>query len=69
MARALDDDLRLRLLKASAAGLSAQEAAARFEVGVSTAIRWIARAEDGESTSQPQGIACPGFDYWPLGES
>lgn len=59
MARALDDDLRLRLLKASAAGLSARQAAARFEVGVSTAIRWIARAKDGEPTSRPQGWRRP----------
>ncbi len=59
MARALDDDLRLCLLRASAAGLSARQAAARFEVGVSTAIRWIARAKDGEPTSRPQGWKRP----------
>lgn len=59
MARALDDDLRLRLLKASAAGLSARQAAARFEVGIFTAIRWIARAKDGEPTSRPQGWRRP----------
>ncbi|MGO6719201.1 IS630 family transposase [Rhizobium ruizarguesonis] len=55
MARALSDDLRLRVLKASAAGMSARQAAARFGVGISTAIRWIARAGDGEPTSRPQG--------------
>ncbi|WP_184451133.1 MULTISPECIES: IS630 family transposase [unclassified Rhizobium] len=55
MARALSNDLRLRVLKASAAGMSARQAAARFGVGISTAIRWIARASDGESTSRPQG--------------
>jgi transposase len=55
MARALSDDLRLRVLKASAAGMSARQAAARFGVGISTAIRWIARASDGEPTSRPQG--------------
>ncbi|MGO6934376.1 helix-turn-helix domain-containing protein, partial [Rhizobium ruizarguesonis] len=54
MARALSDDLRLRVLKASAAGMSARQAAARFGVGISTAIRWIARASDGEPTSRPQ---------------
>ena len=59
MARALDDDLRLRLLKASASGMSARQAAARFEVGVSTAIRWIARAKDGEPSSRPQGWRRP----------
>jgi len=55
MARALSDDLRLRVLKASAAGMSARQAAARFGVGISTAIRWIARASNGEATSRPQG--------------
>ncbi|WP_193749469.1 IS630 family transposase [Agrobacterium tumefaciens] len=55
MARALSDDLRLRVLKASAAGMSARQAAARFGVGISTAIRWIARASNGEPTSRPQG--------------
>ncbi|WP_197728609.1 IS630 family transposase [Rhizobium ruizarguesonis] len=55
MARALSDDLRLSILKASAAGMSARQAAARFGVGISTAIRWIARASDGEPTSRPQG--------------
>ncbi len=59
MAQALSDDLRLRLLKASAAGMSARQAAARFGVGVSTAIRWIARAKEGEPTSRPQGWRRP----------
>lgn len=59
MARALSDDLRLRVLKASAAGMSARQAAARFGVGVSTAIRWIARAKEGETTSRPQGWRRP----------
>lgn len=55
MARALSDDLRIRLLKASAAGMSA----GRFGVGISTAIRWIARAREGEPTSRPQGWRRP----------
>jgi transposase len=55
MARALSDDLRLRVLKASSAGMSARLTAARFGVGISTTIRWIARAKDGEATSRPQG--------------
>lgn len=59
MAQALSDDLRLRVLKASAAGMSARQAAARFGVGISTAIRWIARAKDGEPTSRPQGWRRP----------
>ncbi|WP_205837129.1 IS630 family transposase [Neorhizobium sp. T6_25] len=59
MAQALSDDLRQRVLKASAAGMSARQAAARFGVGISTAIRWIARAKDGEPTSRPQGWRRP----------
>lgn len=59
MAQALSDDLRLRVLKASAAGMSARQAAARFGVGISTAIRWIARAKQGEPTSRPQGWRRP----------
>ncbi|MGV1908361.1 IS630 family transposase [Agrobacterium cavarae] len=59
MGRALSDDLRLRVLKASAAGMSARQSAARFGVGISTAIRWIARARDGEPTSRPQGWRRP----------
>ncbi len=55
MARALGDDLRLRVLKASAEGASARSAAVRFGVGVSSAIRWIARAKIGELSPRPQG--------------
>jgi transposase len=59
MAQALSDDLRFRVLKASAAGMSARQAAARFGVGISTAIRWIARAKEGEPTARPQGWRRP----------
>lgn len=55
MARALSEDLRLRVLKASGEGASARQAADRFGVGVSSAIRWIARAKVGELTPWPQG--------------
>jgi transposase len=55
MARALGEDLRSRVLKASADGMSARQAAARFGVGVSSAIRWIARAKIGETAPRPQG--------------
>jgi transposase len=55
MARALSDDLRSRVLKAADEGISARQAAARFEVGISSAIRWIARAKLGERTPRPQG--------------
>jgi len=55
MARALSDDLRSRVLKASNAGMSARQAAGRFGVGISSAIRWIARAKLGELTPRPRG--------------
>jgi transposase len=55
MARALSKDLRLRVLKAADEGASARQSAARFGVGVSSAIRWIARAKIGEQMPRAQG--------------
>ena len=55
MGKALSVDLRMRVLKASEEGMSARQAAARFGVGVSSAIRWIARAKIGELAPRPQG--------------
>ncbi len=55
MARALSEDLRSRVLKASLEGMSARQAAARLGVGISTAIRWIGRAKIGERAPRPQG--------------
>ena len=55
MARALGDDLQSRVLKASAEGALARSAAARFGVGVSSAIRWIARSKIGELSPRRQG--------------
>ena len=55
MGRALSLDLRWRVVKASNEGLSARQAAARFGVGVSSAIRWVARARIGELAPRPQG--------------
>jgi hypothetical protein len=39
MARAYSQDLRDRVIKAALGGVSVRQAAARYEVGVSTAIR------------------------------
>lgn len=55
MGKALSVDLRWRVVKASDEGMSARQAAARFGVGVSSAIRWIARAKIGELSPRPQG--------------
>lgn len=55
MGRALSSDLRIRVLKASSEGFSARRAASRFGVAASTAIRWIARASEGELEARPTG--------------
>jgi transposase len=55
MARALSDDLRGRVLAASREGMSARSAAARFGIGISTAIAWIASARQGQFTAARQG--------------
>ncbi len=43
MAKALSVDLRRRVVDAVEAGASCRQAAARFGVGVSSAVRWVAR--------------------------
>ena len=55
-ARAYSQDLRERVLGATAKGLSARQAAERFGIGVSTAIVWVRRARlDGERSERRQG--------------
>lgn len=56
MARAYGQDLRDRVLEAAASGLSVRQAAARFGVGVSTAIVWVRRVRaTGEDKPRRQG--------------
>ena len=56
VAQAYSGDLRSRVIKAAAEGMSARQAAARFGVGVSTAIVWIRRFRaTGETTARRQG--------------
>lgn len=56
MARAYSQDLRDRVLKAVAEGLSARQAAARYAVGIATAIVWVGRARTtGETAARRQG--------------
>lgn len=56
MARAYGVDLRERVLGAAEGGVSVREAAARFEVGISTAVVWVRRfRESGEKTARKQG--------------
>ena len=56
MPRILSNDLRLRVVEAVEAGASRRQAAARFGVGVSSAIRWVqAWRERGDVAAKPQG--------------
>ena len=56
MAKALSVDLRCRVLAAVDGGLSCRQAAVRFGVSASSAIRWNEqRRKRGEIKSKPQG--------------
>ncbi|WP_051626160.1 IS630 transposase-related protein [Kozakia baliensis] len=56
MSRAYGDDLRVLVLAAGASGMSARAAAARFNIGIAAAIRWLRRErETGERTARRQG--------------
>jgi transposase len=56
MARAYSQDLRDRVIDAALSGMSARQAAARFGIGITTAITWVGRArESGERTPRRQG--------------
>ena len=54
--QAYSEDLRSRVLKAAAEGVSARQAAIRFGVGVTTATTWVRRFRaSGEATARRQG--------------
>ena len=55
MGRALSSDFRERGLRAWQDGISARQAAVRFGVSASSAIRWIARTGQGETESRKSG--------------
>ena len=56
MAKALSADLRDRVIAAIMGGMSCRQAAARFGVSASSAIRWRALArETGSTEPKPQG--------------
>jgi transposase len=56
MARAYSQDLRERVIDAALSGPSLRQAAARFNVGVSTVIGWVGRWRDsGEDSARRQG--------------
>lgn len=54
--QAYSEDLRSRVLKAAAEGMSARQAAIRFGVGVTTATTWVRRFRaSGEAVARRQG--------------
>jgi len=56
MARAYSQDLRDRVIDLALSGTPARHAAARFGVGIATAIRWVRQARDtGERAARRQG--------------
>jgi transposase len=56
MAKSLSEDLRIRLVEAVEAGASRRQAAARFGVSISSAIRWVRGwRERGEVRAKKQG--------------
>ena len=56
MAKPYSQDLRERVVRTVEAGASCHEAAAAFEVGVSSAIRWVARwRQTGLVAAKPMG--------------
>jgi transposase len=58
MANALSLDLRRRVVAAVEAGASRRQAAVRFGVGISSAIRWVAQARaTGDLAPKPRGGA------------
>lgn len=52
MGKARSDDLRMRVVEAVMAGASRHQAAARFQVGVSSAIRWVRLFQETGSVGQ-----------------
>ena len=56
MSRSYSTDLRVRVIKSISGGLTRLKAAARFGVGVSTAVKWYQRYRDtGEIAARKQG--------------
>jgi transposase len=56
MARYLSEDLRVRVIEAVRTGASRRQAAARFGVSVSSAIRWVAEwRASGRTAPRAQG--------------
>lgn len=55
MARAYSQDLRDRVIKTTLGVVSVRQAAARYGIGISTAVLWTRRARSGEVEARRQG--------------
>ncbi len=56
MGKTLSEDLRVRVIVALNGGMSRNAAAKRFEIAVSTAVRWVREwTEAGRTTARPKG--------------
>ena len=56
MSRSYSTDLRVRVIRSISGGLSRRQAAVRFGVGVSTAVKWYRRyRQTGEVAARKQG--------------
>ncbi|UVF22302.1 IS630 family transposase (plasmid) [Microvirga terrae] len=55
MARADSQDLRDPVIETALGGVSVRQAAARYGVGISTAVLWVRRARSGEVAARRQG--------------
>lgn len=63
MSRPYSLDLRERVVAAIEAGASRHEAAERFEVSISSAIRWMQRfVQSGTAAAKPMGGSAPPLD-------
>ena len=59
MASAYSTDLRIRVIDTVEAGSSRREAAERFDISVSSAVRWLQRwHEAGRAEAKPRGGSC-----------
>lgn len=71
MSVAYSSDLRVRVIGSVEAGASRREAAERFGISVSAAIRWLHEwVEDGRAEAKPRGGSCSPLEEhatWLLG--
>ena len=59
MSVAFSEDLRVRVIDAVEAGASRREAAERFGISISSAIRWLREwFDEGRTTAKPRGGSC-----------